>query len=127
MKKCPQCRKFNDDSNQCCIYCGKAFSQVVADYWNNQQYPPDAWYCLSCGSVGYPVKVWQGTFLMELLLFLASILVIFVIPVIGVFGIFIFLGYGIWRIASRKSGCFLCKQSNLIPVSSPTAIKILRQ
>lgn len=67
--------------------------------------------CTQCGHVGYPKKVVGGSLGIEIFLWLC-----FIIP--G-------LVYSLWRDSSRNKVCSLCKNSTLIPVSSPYAKKIL--
>lgn len=69
--------------------------------------------CASCGTQGTPKKVAQGSFLLEVFLWLC-----FLIP-----GLF----YSIWRITSKLKVCRTCGQANLIPLTSPMAQAILQR
>lgn len=67
--------------------------------------PGDA-VCVSCGAVGRPVSVTQGSFLIEVALWL-----FFLLP--G-------LIYSIWRLTSKRSVCRVCRTGgHMIPVASP--------
>lgn len=67
--------------------------------------------CTACGSQVRPKSITPGSFAMELLLWL-----FFLLP-----GII----YSVWRIASRYSGCPVCRSRQLIPLGTPTANAIL--
>lgn len=66
--------------------------------------------CAACGSTGIPKTDTPGSFLIELLLWC-----FFLLP--G-------LIYSIWRIASRKKVCPLCKSAEMIPLDSPRGRKL---
>ena len=66
--------------------------------------------CTTCGYIGFPNKVTKGSFLIELVLWLA-----FLIP-----GII----YSIWRLSSRYDACPKCKNASMIPVDSPMGQKL---
>jgi len=67
--------------------------------------------CVRCGSQGRPKTVTPGSFLMEIVLWLAIIL-----P--G-------LLYSIWRLSARKKACPVCGATDLVPPSSPKGAQIL--
>jgi len=68
-------------------------------------------YCANCGTVGEAKTITKGSFLMELLLWIA-----FLVP--G-------LIYSIWRISSRYRGCGACGSASVMPVDSPKAREAL--
>jgi hypothetical protein len=63
--------------------------------------------CKSCGKSIKPISITPGSFLIELVLWLAMIL-----P--G-------LLYSVWRVSSRYKGCPVCKSRDVIPANSPLA------
>lgn len=67
--------------------------------------------CPNCGTQGWPKRKTQGSFLVELLLWL-----FFIIP--G-------LIYSIWRLTTRSKVCPQCGAPNMIPLNSPAALQIL--
>src|SRR5690349_13871604 len=64
-------------------------------------------YCAACGYVGNPVKKVEGSFLVELFLWLT-----FILP--G-------LIYSLWRTMSQKTCCPKCGSVTMIPADSPIA------
>ena len=64
-------------------------------------------YCTQCGAVANPKTHTKGSWVTELLLWLAC----------GVPGLF----YSLWRISSRHKGCPACGAPNMIPLNSPRA------
>ena len=75
-------------------------------------YAKGAMYCKACGSVAKPQKVVQGSFLLELLLWL-----LFLVP--G-------LIYSIWRLSNKKDACPKCRSIEVIPIDSPIARAALK-
>jgi len=69
--------------------------------------------CTSCGHVGDTVTVTKGSILIELILWLC-----FFVP--G-------LIYSVWRHTSRHKACGGCKQTTVIPVTSPMGRKFIRE
>lgn len=69
--------------------------------------------CTTCGFVGKPKNVTKGSFMIELILWLA-----FLIP-----GII----YSIWRTQNRQQTCPVCKNTTMIPVTTPTGQHMLKQ
>jgi uncharacterized membrane protein YqaE (UPF0057 family) len=67
--------------------------------------------CTQCGFVGKPLKIVQGSIVMEIFLWL----------------LFLFPGllYSLWRIASKYDGCPKCKAKNMIPEDSPMGRKLV--
>ena len=69
--------------------------------------------CSVCGSIGKPIRIIKGSFLIELALWL-----FFILP--G-------LVYSLWRLTSKYEACPQCKSSLMIPLSSPVAQKLLSE
>ncbi len=69
--------------------------------------------CSTCGTIGDPVKVTRGSFWIEVVLWL-----FFILP--G-------LIYSIWRLTSRYKACPQCRNSTMIPFSSPVTQKMLAE
>lgn len=69
--------------------------------------------CKACGQVGPALKKTPGSFLLELVLWLA-----FLLP--G-------LLYSIWRHAARHEGCSACGSKDLIPSDTPMGRKLRAQ
>lgn len=67
--------------------------------------------CSNCGNVSKPEIAIKGSTLIELILWLC-----FIIP-----GII----YSVWRSSSRYQVCSKCDSTNLIPIDSPMAKKII--
>lgn len=67
--------------------------------------------CVTCGTVGTPVRYIKGSFGMELGLWL-----LFIVP--G-------LLYSIWRLTTRSKVCPSCQSEDIIPTISPNGRKIL--
>jgi RNA polymerase subunit RPABC4/transcription elongation factor Spt4 len=101
-KGCTHCGKTMKDDGSPCPGCGlTAEGAAVRD-------ASAKWLCTSCGSqVSHQKSVTQGSFLVEILLWLLMIL-----P--GVL-------YSLWRLTSRKKVCPQCLQPALIPIDSPIA------
>jgi hypothetical protein len=69
--------------------------------------------CADCGTVGYPIKITKGSFIIELGLWLCLLL-----P--G-------LLYSAWRLSTRFNGCQRCKSKSLVPIGSPRGIKLAQE
>jgi Zn-finger nucleic acid-binding protein len=69
--------------------------------------------CTNCGYLGKSTTVVQGSFLIEVILWL-----FFLIP-----GII----YSIWRLTTKHRACPKCGARNMIPPDSPRAQKLLRE
>jgi len=69
--------------------------------------------CTNCGHVGKPKRYTKGSMIVELGLWIC-----FLIP--G-------LIYSIWRLSSRYDGCPKCRASNMVPLTSPVAQKLLQE
>ena len=67
--------------------------------------------CTNCGYQGKPKTITKGSIIMELALWIC-----FLLP--G-------LIYSIWRLSSRYEGCPECDASNMVPLNSPIAQRIL--
>jgi hypothetical protein len=72
--------------------------------------------CLACGHVGYPKKIANGSFAVEIIIWVLFILIaasssywILVAP----------LAYSASRTFIRKNICELCKGAQIIPADSP--------
>ncbi len=76
------------------------------------QFPPGALYCPACGSIERPVTRTQGSFLIEVFLWL-----ILIVP--GVL-------YSLWRLTTRAKACRICGAVGLIPPDSPRALQLQR-
>ncbi len=68
---------------------------------------PAAWFCLTCEQFGEPRRVTNGSFFIELILWLC-----FLVP--G-------LIYSIWRLTTRHNACPHCGATTLVPQSAPRA------
>jgi len=68
--------------------------------------------CKFCGFVGKPKKVTEGSFLVEIFLWL-----LFLLP--GVI-------YSIWRMTTRKDVCPKCGKPDMIPVDTPEGQKLAK-
>ena len=64
-------------------------------------------YCTQCGKVGYPKSFTRGSWVIELVLWVALC--------------FPGLIYSLWRITSRYQGCPSCGAPHMIPLDSPRA------
>lgn len=69
------------------------------------------YYCQVCGSVGKPRKFTPGSLLLEIVLWL-----LIIIP-----GII----YSFWRLSSRRKVCSVCRSPNIIPATSPNALRAI--
>ncbi len=68
--------------------------------------------CTICGHVGYPVKRYKGSFLVELALWLC----------LGLPGLI----YTIWRSNSGYYACPKCNNPGMIPIDTPMGKKLLK-
>lgn len=68
-------------------------------------------FCQNCGSIGVPKTRVKGSFLIEVVLWLA-----FIVP-----GIL----YSLWRLTTKERVCPQCAAPNMIPVTSPKAKQAL--
>ncbi len=68
-------------------------------------------YCQVCGSVGKPKKFTPGSLLLEIVLWL-----LIIVP--GVI-------YSFWRLSSRRAVCSVCRSPNIIPATSPNALRAI--
>lgn len=69
--------------------------------------------CKSCGTKGKAASVTPGSFLIEIVLWIA-----FIVP-----GIL----YSLYRVTKRHNACPVCKSREIIPVDSPLAVKVLSE
>ena len=69
--------------------------------------------CTTCGYVGNTKRVTKGSFLIELILWIA-----FIVP--G-------LIYSVWRLTSRYDACPKCGAANMIPLNSPIAKRMMQE
>lgn len=69
--------------------------------------------CLDCGSIGRPKKLTQGSFVVEVALWL-----LFCAP-----GII----YSLWRICCKRRVCSVCQSARIIPPGSPQGRAILER
>ena len=69
--------------------------------------------CTQCGHVGKPKRIAKGSLGVEIVLWLC-----FLIP--G-------LIYSVWRSSSYHPACAKCESTDMIPVDSPRAKKILQE
>jgi len=104
---CPNCGKTINIGQTPCPHCGAPLATrmegapVIADpVWG-------AKYCSHCGTVARPVTRTQGSFIMEVFLWLC-----FLLP--G-------LIYSIWRLTTRATVCPGCGMPNMLPLDSPHA------
>jgi hypothetical protein len=70
-------------------------------------------YCSNCGAVAIPKRITKGSFLIEVVLWLA-----FLVP--G-------LVYSLWRVTTRYNACPSCRAPNVIPLDSPRAKQALSE
>lgn len=66
--------------------------------------------CSNCGTIGEPVTVTKGSFIVELFLWICLI-----VP-----GIL----YSLWRLTTRGKACRSCGSNNLVPLNSPVGKKL---
>jgi hypothetical protein len=66
-------------------------------------------YCTVCGHTGKPKTVTRGSFLIEVVLWLALI-----VP--GVI-------YSLWRLTTRHKACERCGSTHIVPTDSPRALR----
>jgi hypothetical protein len=82
--------------------------------------------CPNCLHVGKPSTYIKGSFLIELFLY-GMILVGYMLA--GFLGAALFfivaVGYSIYRVASKKSGCPKCEAPNMVPEDSPRGQELL--
>lgn len=69
--------------------------------------------CTQCGHLGIPKRKTQGSFVIEICLWLCMI-----VP-----GFF----YSLWRLVSKQKVCAVCGSLALIPPNSPNAAKMLKR
>jgi hypothetical protein len=69
--------------------------------------------CSSCGTVGNGATTVQGSFLIEVVLWLFMILPGLI--------------YSIWRLTTKKVGCASCGGAALIPLNSPRGQQLQRE
>ncbi len=69
-------------------------------------------FCTNCGNKGKPKTKTRGSIFIEIILWLALI-----VP--GVI-------YSIWRLTTRYKACPTCGASNMVPLDSPVAKKMLQ-
>jgi ribosomal protein S27AE len=83
--------------------------------------------CVRCGTEGYSKKHVSGSFIIELVLFMAGLigLLFFIIP--GLIVLALALAYSIWRLTTKKQVCRACGSEDLIPPDSPAAIALRRE
>ena len=75
--------------------------------------PPKVFICQNCGGTGHPTRKVQGSFLVEVLLW-----IFFCLP--G-------LIYSAWRLTSAKSVCPFCEAPNMIFSRSPRGLQLWNQ
>jgi len=69
--------------------------------------------CSICGTIADPIRITKGSFLVELGLWF-----FFLVP--G-------LIYSLWRLTTKFDACPQCKNSSMIPISSPVGKKLLNE
>jgi hypothetical protein len=69
--------------------------------------------CQKCGTVGQGKSVVQGSFWIEVLLWLCCLL-----PGIA---------YSVWRLTTRKKVCVSCGSPDLIATTSPIGLELMRR
>jgi hypothetical protein len=78
--------------------------------------------CISCGHVGYPQKVANGSFAVEVIIWAIFI----VIAASSSYWILLApLAYSVSRTFVRNSVCELCKGTQIIPADSPNGQAII--
>lgn len=68
--------------------------------------------CSSCGSIGAPVVITKGSFLIEVILWLT-----FLVP--G-------LIYTIWRTTAKETVCAVCRKPTVVGIETPMGQKLQR-
>jgi predicted nucleic-acid-binding Zn-ribbon protein len=76
-------------------------------------YPSNSKYCPNCGNVDIPKNAVKGSTGVEILLW-----IFFIIP--G-------LIYSMWRSSTRHAECSQCGYENIVPLTSPVAIRAFRE
>jgi hypothetical protein len=69
--------------------------------------------CANCGTIGEPVTITKGSFIIELFLWICLI-----VPGIV---------YSLWRLTTRGKACRSCRSTNIIPLDSPMGKKLQSQ
>lgn len=76
--------------------------------------------CKACGFVGAPEKQSPGSFVGEIVLWIAAIFLLTVIDLLGAVGIFVAFCYSLYRQFSKFKVCANCKSRALV---SPTQVQ----
>ena len=83
--------------------------------------------CTRCYSQGKPRKDIRGTFLLEGLLWLGTVIIFLALSwAIGFLFGFIALTYSLWRITGSRKSCPSCGAPELVPADSPRGMEILK-
>lgn len=69
--------------------------------------------CTNCGHQGQSKTITQGSFVMEIFLWLCFLAPGFI--------------YSVWRLTSKFQGCPICQSRSVIPSDSPNAQKFINQ
>jgi hypothetical protein len=110
---CFKCVKNFRSAEMRCPICNSNGVAKVSHIGENNSRQDGKKLCTKCGYIGNDKRITKGSFLLELLLWLAALLPGLV--------------YSIWRFTSRYKACPECLTPNMIPTSSPIAQKLLRE
>lgn len=69
--------------------------------------------CTNCGVTGQPKTIKEGSFWVELVLW-----IFLLIPGIV---------YSVWRLASKEKVCPICGQPSMIPINTPKGARLLKE
>ncbi len=69
--------------------------------------------CTSCGHIGKPKKWTKGSFIIELVLWCFFLIPGFI--------------YSMWRLTNKVDVCPSCKQTTMIPTSTPMGQKLVNE
>ena len=80
--------------------------------------------CTICHSIITPKKINQGSALVELFVWIISLILITFTAGIS---ILLAVAFSIWRVVSKKNICPECKAVDIVPIGTPVAKRIIAE